>query len=164
MTKLSRPSFNWKEWLCESLFGTPTETDSPGDTDSVKSEDFTPLGQAAPFATKHKNHVVASVTHLLLACCPSAVVGLVVAVPIRKTVDGMLSRWRTSHVCQEYGEIVPCLADFNANATVTVIGMRFGIEASLPHHLPNRILSCRAVTVSAAFAVLSWFHTFIVAN
>ena len=94
------------------------------------------------------------VVGLFLRHCPAHVPWFVVAVVIRKAIDGVLRRWAAAHVAQKCRERVqPLLTDTNPAATVSVKAPIVRIQAAVFHLLPRYIFNRRAIVRAYLLAV-----------
>lgn len=81
----------------------------------------------------------AAIVKLLLACCPTAVVGFVVAVVV-DPVNAQLQRWPLAHVGQEILERTSPAITHSDSASTVVSELRMvGASATFDHRMPRGV-------------------------
>lgn len=95
-----------------------------------------PVGDSHRFAIEGQQYVAPSVSTLLDAGSPLAVLGAVVAVVVL-TVNAVPLAGTLSHVSQEVSKIVPSTADPDAPAAVVEETDALGVVTPRPHRGPN---------------------------
>jgi hypothetical protein len=91
---------------------------------------------------------------LLLARSPAAIVGLVIPVIIRETVNRVLRRWLASHVGKKIGKRVPPPStDLNAAPAIILVMRVRWIVATLLHGIPDAVLGALILLGTPCLAV-----------
>lgn len=104
--------------------------------------------------------VASAISTLLTASSPSHISGFVVAVVVRKSVQGMRLGWPIANIGEKCGErIQPCVTDSNATPAIIGIRLQSRIGASRLHGLPCSILRGVACVLGAMTRSVGWLFT-----
>lgn len=116
----------------------PPAFKSSPDCLDMQSTFSAPRGNALCPAIDRNTSSISFVFGLLLACCPHAVIRLVVSVVIA-SINRVLQRRLPAHVCKEVLKLRPSLADANTASTIFGKVLTIGVVAPSQHCCPRSI-------------------------
>lgn len=129
-------------WRRNNSLNRPSKFYSRVENIRSRAQKLSPLGDAPGFTTVGEQVVLPSVSRLFSGGGPSAVVGLIVAVLVWVSINGMAFCWANAHINDKVFEAVtarPSLA--HGNASPTIIGVSIGRWASAAaKHLPPNVV------------------------
>ncbi len=126
------------------------------------SPNVRPLGKTSRRPLECQQVVFPTVSALLGACCPAAILRAVVAIVV-DAINRMLRGGASPHVQEKHCEVFPSIADSDAASTVVHVLGRGRVAATGAHPLPDDVLRCTAQAVNrtclAARSTVAAFST-----
>ncbi len=135
-------------WFRQIAFRGPASLQSLPQSFQGNANFLCPGRKALRSPTKRQSNCGSLVVVLLLASCPHAIAGFVVAVIIL-AFNGMPGRWCDSHILNKSLErCPPTVADCDASPTVFAVVYAVGVMASLDDTSPAVVFACLGLAVS----------------